>query len=58
MMTPREVAAETLAALGKQPVVIPGWGNRLANVLMQRFFPRKMAIGLMGRVMRGMYQER
>jgi short-subunit dehydrogenase len=56
-MTPREVAAETLAALGKQPVVIPGWGNRLANVLMQRIFPRKMAIGLMGRVMRSMYPE-
>jgi uncharacterized protein len=57
-MTPQEVAAETLAALGKGPVVIPGWGNRLANVLMQRLFPRKMAIGLMGRVMRSMYQER
>jgi short-subunit dehydrogenase len=56
-MMPREVAAETLAALGKEPVVIPGWGNRLANVLMQRVFPRKMAIGLMGRVMRRMYQE-
>lgn len=56
-MTPREVAAETLAALGKQPVVIPGRGNRLANVLMQRIFPRKMAIGLMGRVMRSMYPE-
>ncbi len=56
-MTPREVAAETLAALGKRPVVIPGRGNRLANVLMQRVFPRKMAIALMGRVMRRMYQE-
>ena len=56
-MTPQEVAAETLAALGKGPVVIPGRGNRLANVLMQRVFPRKMAIGLMGRVMRGIYRE-
>jgi len=56
-MTPREVATETLAALGKEPVVIPGRGNRLASVLMQRVFPRKMAIGLMGHVMRRMYKE-
>src|SRR5215469_5216585 len=56
-MTPREVATETLAALGKGPVVIPGRGNRLASVLMQRVFPRKMAIGLMGLVMRRMYKE-
>lgn len=57
-MTPRAVVAETLAALGKQPVVIPGWTNRLTNVLLQRFFPRKTAIRLMGRVMRSMYHSK
>jgi len=56
-MTPRAVVAETLAALGKQPVVIPGWTNRLASVLMQRFLSHKAAIKLMGRVMRSMYQR-
>jgi uncharacterized protein len=56
-MTPRAVVTATLAALGKQPVVIPGWTYRLANVLMQRFLPHKMAISIMGRVMRGMYQH-
>jgi short-subunit dehydrogenase len=56
-MTPRAVVAETVAALGKQPVVIPGWTNRLANVLMQRFLPHKTAIKVMGRVMRSMYQR-
>ncbi len=55
-MTPRAVVSETLSALGKQPVVIPGWTNRVANVVMQRLMPHKMAIKLMGRVMRGMYQ--
>ena len=57
-MTPRAVVSETLAALGKQPVVIPGWTNRVANVVMQRLIPHKTAITLMGRVMRGMYQKR
>jgi short-subunit dehydrogenase len=49
------VVTETLAALGKQPVVIPGWTNRVANVIMQRLIPHKTAIILMGRVMRSMY---
>jgi short-subunit dehydrogenase len=56
-MTPRAVVSETLAALGKQPVIIPGWTNRVANVVMQRFIPHKTAIILMGRVLRGMYQK-
>lgn len=56
-MSPRAVAAETLAALGKQPVVIPGRTYRLANVLMQRLLPHKMTIRIMGRVMRNMYQQ-
>ena len=57
-MTPRAVVTETLAALGKGPVVIPGWTNRLANVLMQRFMPHKTAIKLMGSVTRSMYQQK
>ena len=56
-MTPREVVSEALAALGKKPVVIPGWSNRLANVVMQRVLPHRVAIQLMGRVMRGMYSQ-
>lgn len=56
-MTPRAVVSETLAALGKQPMIIPGWTNRLANVLMQRLMPHKTTIKLIGRVTRGMYQR-
>jgi uncharacterized protein len=55
-MTPHAVVTETLAALGKQPVIIPGWTNRAANIVMQRLIPHKTAITLMGRVMRGMYR--
>ena len=56
-MTPQAVVSETLAALGKQPIVIPGWTNRLANGVMQRLLPHKTAIILMGKVLRGMYQK-
>ena len=52
---PRAVVAETLAALGRQPSIIPGRSNRLAAFVMRRLFPRRFAITLMGRTMRGMY---
>lgn len=56
-MTPRAVVAESLAALGKGPAIIPGWSYRLANMVMQRVLPRKRAIKLMGSVTRRMYQK-
>ncbi len=49
------VARETLAALGKRPLVIPGRVNRAAAFFMQRLLPRPVAVRMMGRVMRGMY---
>jgi len=55
--TPRAVVSAALAALGKQPVVIPGWTNRLANVLMTHVMPHTTAIKLMGSVLRSMYQR-
>ena len=53
-MTPRAVAAETLAALGKYPSFIPGHGNRL-SALALRSLTRRLTVRIMGRVMRGMY---
>jgi uncharacterized protein len=53
--SPQAVVAETLAALGKRPFIIPGYGNRLAAFFMQRLLPRTAAIRLMGRVLRSMY---
>jgi len=55
---PQQVVAETLAALGCRPSVIPGAGNRLAALVMRRLLPRRTAITLMGRVLRGMYSQR
>lgn len=55
--TPRLVVAETLAALGRRPSVIPGKGNRLAALIIRRVLPRRTAITLMGRVLHGMYPD-
>ena len=41
-MTPKAVVAQTLAALGHRPFVIPGRGNKLASFVMQRVLPRRM----------------
>jgi uncharacterized protein len=57
-MTPGAVTAETLAALGKGPGVVPGRMNRWAAFAMARLLPRKMAIEIMGRVLRGLYASR
>jgi uncharacterized protein len=54
-LSPEEVVKETLAALGKQPYVIPGGFNRLASFFMRRLLPRQLAIRMMGRILRGMY---
>jgi short-subunit dehydrogenase len=54
-MTPEAVAAETLAALGRQPDIIPGRFNRLASFVLRRLLSRRSAIRLMGRTLRGMY---
>jgi short-subunit dehydrogenase len=56
-MTPDMVVAETLAALGRHPSGIPGRFNRLAAFVMRRLLPRRVAIRLMGRTMRGMYDR-
>jgi uncharacterized protein len=54
-MPPEVVVAETLAVLGRQPVVIPGRMNRLAFFVMKRLLPGETAIRLMGSVLRNMY---
>jgi short-subunit dehydrogenase len=41
------VAERTLAALGRGPIVIPGFVNRLAAALMGRILPRRAAIRIM-----------
>lgn len=43
------VAEETLDALGRGPLVVPGGVNRLARWVMGRLLPRRAAIAIMGR---------
>lgn len=53
--TPRAVVASTLAGLGKGPEVVPGLGYRLSAFVMQHLLPRKLAVRIMGNVLRNMY---
>ena len=57
VQTPMEVAKECLAQLGKQPSFIAGRGNRIASFFMQKIFPRKTAITIMGDTTRKMYPD-
>lgn len=54
-MPPEQVVREALAALGKRPFVIPGRINRLSSFIMCHLLPRRMAIEIMGKILRDMY---
>ena len=46
-LDPETVAERTLRALGRGPVVVPGFVNRAASFLMSRLLPKRAAIGIM-----------
>ena len=46
-LDPEEVVEEALNALGRGPLVIPGFVNRAASVVMGRLLPRRAAIAIM-----------
>lgn len=46
-LDPEEVVEQALRALGRGPLVIPGFVNRAANVFMSRLIPRRAAIAIM-----------
>lgn len=46
-LEPYQVAEKTLKALGKGPIIIPGFINKLARILTTRLLPRKLAINIM-----------
>ncbi|HVP18065.1 MAG TPA: hypothetical protein VMU36_03655, partial [Spirochaetia bacterium] len=49
------VVRETLAALGRRPVVIPGRANRISSWIVQRLLSRGAAISLASAGTRAMY---
>jgi short-subunit dehydrogenase len=48
-MTAEKVAEQTLKALGKGPIVIPGGVNKIARFVLTRLLTRKAAIGIMSK---------
>ena len=57
-LDPERVAETALRALGRKPVVIPGRVNRVADVVMTRLLPRRVAINIMGGSTSGLVQAR
>lgn len=57
-LPPAVVARETFRALGKYPSVIPGRMNRLMACVMNRLFPRRTAVNIMGGTLASMYGVR
>jgi uncharacterized protein len=56
-MTPAQVVTESLAALGRQPTLVPGRSNRLATFLMRRLLPRSSAIRVISGATERMYSR-
>ena len=54
-MSPERVVRESLAALGRRPVLIPGRRNRMAAFAMQRLLSRRAAVALASATTRAMY---
>jgi short-subunit dehydrogenase len=54
-MDPAEVARQALAVLGRRPVMVPGWRNRLVAALAGRALPRRVVIALSSRQTARMY---
>jgi short-subunit dehydrogenase len=53
-LDPADVVDQTLAALGRGPIVIPGGVNKFASFVLRRLAPRAMAIGVMGKSVSGL----
>jgi short-subunit dehydrogenase len=54
-MEPSQVVEEALSSLGSRPSVITGRGNRFMGLVLHRLLPRRLAIRILGRAMRGLY---
>ncbi len=53
-LDPDQVVEAALARLGRTALVIPGWGNKLAALVMRRLLPRATATAIMGRAVKGL----
>jgi short-subunit dehydrogenase len=55
-MNPRDVARQSLAALGRRPVLIPGWRNRLLGSAAARLLSRRQLVTTASARTRAMYR--
>lgn len=55
VMKPDTVARVALAALGRQPTVVPGFSNALASFFTQRLLPRRAVVAFFSASTRAMY---
>lgn len=58
VMESEAVVAETLAAIGAGPTLVPGRASRAARLLLGRLLPGRLAVRLMGRSTRTLYGPR
>jgi hypothetical protein len=56
IIQPHQVARETIDALGKGPLVVPGRFARIASFLMRYLLPRKTAVTVMGKATGKLYK--
>ena len=56
LMAPEAVVEEALAALGRGPTVVAGALNKVAAFLFTRLLPRRLAISIMERATRRLYE--
>lgn len=57
VLEPEAVAEESLASLGRRPLVVVGRGNRWAAFWMRRLLPRRAAVRAMGGATRRVYPQ-
>jgi hypothetical protein len=57
-MEPDDVAREALSRLGADPSRVVGRWNRLATLAMERLLPRRLAIEILGRSTRALFDDR
>jgi hypothetical protein len=48
---PKDAAAETLGAIGRKHMIMPGLPNRVVTLVNSRLLPRRTAVSMMGRFM-------
>jgi short-subunit dehydrogenase len=55
VLSPEQVAEQSLRFLGKRSVVVPAFANRLAAFFLQKFLPRQAGVRIMGKTTGKMY---